>query len=80
MNLKNNFRGKDGRFNQYESDHLSGMNYDHVLSIKYLEGIHQWNNDRNKCIHMKGCSSTQHKFGSFGKSSLCLPLLLYNFF
>ena len=77
MNLKNNFRRKDGIFNQYESENLSGTNSDHVLLIKYLEGIHQWNNDRKKHIHMKGCSSTQHKFGRSGKSSMCLPLLLY---
>ena len=48
MNLKNNFRRNDGIFNQYESEHLSGTNSDHVLLIKYLEGIHQWNNYRNK--------------------------------
>ena len=79
MNLKNNFRRKDGIFNQYESNHLSGTNSNHVLLIKYLEGIHQWNNDRKEHIHMKGRSSTHHKFGSSGKSSLYLPLLLYKF-
>ena len=79
MNLKNNFRRKDGIFNQYESEHLSGTNSDHVLLIKYFEGIHQWNNNRKKHIHMKWRSSTHQKFGSYGKSSLCLPLLFYKF-
>ena len=79
MNLKNNFRSKNGIFNQYESEHLSRMNSDHVLLIKYLEGIHQWNNNRKKHIHMKIRSSTHHKLGSSGKSSLHLPLLFYIF-
>ena len=79
MNLKNNFRRKDGIFNQYESEHLSGMISNHVLLIKYLEGIHQWNNNRKKHIHMKRRSSTHHKLGSSGKSSMYLPLLLYKF-
>ena len=79
MNLKNNFTRQDGIFNQYESKHLSGMNSDHVLFIKYLEGMHQWNNDRKKHINMKRQYSTNHKLESSGKSSLHLPLLLYKF-
>ena len=31
MNPKKNFRRKDAILNRYESEHLSGMNSDHVL-------------------------------------------------
>ena len=37
MNLKNNFRRKDGILNRYESEHLSGMNSDYVLFNKIFE-------------------------------------------